>query len=55
VLGCHAFRATGTTVYLLNGGLWGMASKWRRMKATTKLYDRHNDPVALDQVQRIVL
>jgi hypothetical protein len=44
-------------VYLLNGGLLEYA---RRMAVhesarTTKLYDRRNDQVMRDQVERIVL
>jgi len=53
-LGCHTFRATGITVYLLNGGhAQQMAA--HESAQTTKLYDRRNDLVTLDQVERIVL
>ncbi len=56
-LGCHTFRATGITVYLLNGGLLEYAQKMAAHESarTTKLYDRRNDQVTLDQVERIVL
>jgi integrase len=56
-LGCHTFRATGITVYLLNGALLEYAQQMAAHESArkTKLYDRHNDQVALDQVERIVL
>jgi site-specific recombinase XerD len=56
-LGCHTFRATGITVYLLNGGLLEYAQQMAAHESarTTKLYDRRNDQVTLDQVARIVL
>jgi site-specific recombinase XerD len=56
-LGCHTFRATGITVYLLNGGLLEYAQQMAAHEGarTTKLYDRRNDQVTLDQVERIVL
>ena len=53
----HTFRATGITVYLLNGGLLEYAQQMAAHESarTTKLYDRRNDQVTLDQVERIVL
>jgi site-specific recombinase XerD len=56
-LGCHTFRATGITVYLLNGGLLEYAQQMAAHESarTTKLYDRRADQVTLDQVERIVL
>jgi site-specific recombinase XerD len=56
-LGCHSFRATGITVYLLNGGLLEYAQQMAAHESarTTKLYDRRSDQVTLDQVERIVL
>ncbi|HWZ92487.1 MAG TPA: hypothetical protein VNW92_26660 [Polyangiaceae bacterium] len=52
-----SFRATGITVYLLNGGLLEYAQQMAAHESarTTKLYDRRNDQVTLDQVERIVL
>ena len=52
-LGCHTFRATGITVYLLNGGLLEYAQQMAAHESarTTKLYDRRNDQVTLDQVE----
>jgi integrase len=56
-LGSHSFRATGITVYLLNGGLLEYAQQMAAHESarTTKLYDRRNDQITLDQVERIVL
>ena len=56
-LGCHSFRATGITVYLTNGGLLEHAQQMAAHESarTTKLYDRRNDTVTLDEVERIVL
>ena len=56
-LGYHTFRATGITVYLLNGGLLEDAQQMAAHESarTTRLYDRRNDQVRLDQVERIVL
>ena len=51
-LGCHSFRATGITVYLLNGGLLEYA---QQMAAHESARTRRNDQVTLDQVERIVL
>jgi integrase len=56
-LGCHSFRATGITVYLQNGGLLEHAQQMAAHESarTTKLYDRRNDKVTLDEIERIVL
>ena len=56
-LGCHSFRATGITVYLMNGGLLEHAQQMAAHESarTTKLYDRRNDKITLDEVERIVL
>jgi site-specific recombinase XerD len=56
-IGCHSFRATGITVYLMNGGLLEHAQQMAAHESarTTKLYDRRNDNVSLDEVERIVL
>lgn len=56
-VGCYSFRATGITIYLLNGGLLEYAQQMAAHESprTTKLYDRRNDQVALDQIERIVL
>ena len=43
--------------YLLNGGLLEYAQQMAAHESarTTKLYDRRNDQVTLDQVEQIVL
>ena len=56
-LSCHSFRATGITVYLQNGGLLEHAQQMAAHESarTTKLYDRRDDKVTLDEVEKIVL
>jgi hypothetical protein len=50
-------EATGITIYLPNGGLLEYAQQMAAHGSarTTKLYNRRNDQVTLDQVERIVL
>lgn len=54
-LSCHSFRATGITTYLRNGGRLEIAQQMagHESSRTTGLYDRRNDSVALDEVERI--
>ena len=54
-IGCHTFRATGITAYLKNGGRLEIAQQMAAHKSarTTGLYDRRDDEVALDEVERI--
>jgi site-specific recombinase XerD len=54
---CHSFRATGITTYLSNGGTLEMAQLMAGHESprTTKLYDRTNDQVTLDEIERIVI
>jgi integrase/recombinase XerD len=56
-IGCHSFRATGITTYLLNGGTLEKAQSIAAHESprTTKLYDRTSDAVSLDEVEKIVL
>src|SRR5207237_4809288 len=56
-LGCHSFRATGITVYLTNGGLLEHAQQMAAHESarTTKLYDRRNERVTLDGVEKIMI
>jgi integrase len=56
-IGCHTFRATGITAYLLNGGSLEKAQMMANHESprTTKLYDRTNDQISLDEVERILL
>jgi integrase/recombinase XerD len=51
----HSFRATGITTYLQNGGKLEIAQQMacHESARTTGLYDRRNDSVALDEVERI--
>jgi site-specific recombinase XerD len=55
-IGCHTFRATGITIYLTNGGTLEKAQMMAAHSSprTTKLYDRTNDIVSLDEVERVV-
>jgi integrase len=51
----HSFRATGITVYLQNGGTLERAAAIAAHESprTTKLYDRTQDAISLDEVERI--
>src|SRR5690242_1793821 len=55
-IGCHTFRATGITIYLTNGGDLEKAQQMAAHESprTTKLYDRRNDAVSLDEVEKVV-
>ncbi len=55
-ISCHSFRATGITVYLQNGGKLEVAQQMAGHESarTTGLYDRRNDAVTLDEVERVV-
>jgi len=54
---CHSFRATGITEYLRNGGKFEIAQQMANHESsrTTGLYDRRQDQVSLDEVERIVI
>ena len=54
---CHSFRATGITAYLLGGGSLEHAQKIAAHESprTTKLYDRRNDEVSLDEIEKILI
>jgi len=56
-LGNHSFRATGITAYLKNGGTLEKAAAMANHASTrtTQLYDRRQDEVSLDEVERIVI
>jgi len=53
----HTFRATGITAYLENGGQLEHAQTMaaHSSPSTTRLYDRTDDEVSLDEVERIIL
>jgi site-specific recombinase XerD len=54
-IGCHTWRATGITSYLLGGGTLERAQHIAAHSSakTTKLYDRRNDDITLDEIERI--
>ena len=56
-IGDHSFRATGITEYLRNGGKLEIAQQMAAHESarTTGLYDRRNDQVSLDEIERIDL
>lgn len=53
----HSFRATGITTYLKNGGTLEKAQYMAGHESarTTRLYDRRQDEVSLDEVERIAI
>jgi len=56
-IGCHTFRATGITAYLKNGGKLETAQRIAAHESsrTTGLYDRRDDDISLDEVERIAI
>ena len=56
-IGNHSFRATGITEYLRNGGRREVAQQMANHESarTTGLYDRRDDDVSLDEIERIVI
>jgi integrase len=54
-IGNHTFRATGITAYLKNGGKLEIAQQIAAHESsrTTGLYDRRDNDVSLDEVERI--
>jgi site-specific recombinase XerD len=54
---CHTFRATGITEYLRNGGKLEIAQEMANHESarTTGLYDRRQDQVSLDEIERILI
>jgi integrase len=56
-IGCHSFHATGITEYLRNGGKLEVAQQMANHESarTTGLYDRRDDQVLLDEVERILI
>lgn len=56
-VGNHSFRATGITEYLRNGGRREIAQQMANHESarTTGLYDRRDDEISLDEVERIVI
>ena len=56
-IGNHTFRATGITAYLKNSGKLEVAQQIanRESPRTTKLYDRRQDEISLDEIERITI
>jgi integrase len=56
-VGNHAFRATGITAYLANGGTLEHAQSMAAHESprTTKLHDRTKERLTLDEVEKIVM
>jgi site-specific recombinase XerD len=56
-IGCHTFRATGITAYLANGGTLEHAQAMAAHESprTTKLYDRTQERLTREEVERIRL
>ncbi len=54
---CHSFRATGITTYLLNGGTIERAAAIAAHESTrtTQLYNRTDDAINLDEIERILI
>lgn len=54
---CHSFRATGITNYLQHGGYLEKAQQLAAHSSpkTTKLYDRTNDAITLDEIEKIAI
>lgn len=53
----HTFRGTGITTYLSNNGTLEKAQQMAAHESprTTKLYDRTNDAMSLDEVEKIII
>lgn len=56
-IGNHTFRGTGITTYLSNNGTLEKAQQMAAHESprTTKLYDRTNDEMSLDEIEKIII
>lgn len=56
-IGNHTFRGTGITTYLSNNGTLEKAQQMAAHESprTTKLYDRTNDALSLDEIEKIII
>ena len=56
-IGAHSFRATGITIFRSHGGTLERAQQIAAHAdpKTTRLYDRSEDPLTLDEIERISL
>ena len=54
-MGCHTFRATGITDYLKNDGRIEIAQRMagHSNAKTTGLFDRRDDDISIDDVERV--
>lgn len=54
---CHTFRATGITEYMRNGGTLEKAQQMAAHASakTTNMYNRVQDEVTLDEIERVVI
>lgn len=54
-IGCHTFRATGIANYLMNDGTLEYAQKLacHESARTTGLYDRRDEEMSLDEIEKI--
>lgn len=54
-IGNQTYRATGITAYLQNKGTFETAQQLANHESprTTKLYDRHQDEMSLDEIEKI--
>ena len=54
---CHTFRATGITEYLRNGGTIEKAAQIAAHESTrtTQLYNRVDDALSLDEIERVII
>ncbi len=54
-IGCHTFRATGITNYLMNDGTLEYAQKLacHDSARATGLYDRRDEEVSLEEIEKI--
>lgn len=54
-INCHSFRASGITVYLQNDGQLELAQQiaGHSSPRTTKLYDRRDEEISLEEIERI--
>ncbi len=54
---CHTFRATEITTYLQHGGTIEHAQPIATHESprTAKRYDRTNDAISLDEIERILI
>ena len=56
-IGNHSFRAAGITAYVKNSGKLEVAQQIADHESlrTMKLYDRRNDEISLDEIERITI